>query len=136
MRRLLFFKKAFPPLGKAFNGEPVHNVTGSHWHKREALAARLSEPPITSLPLFKLINCTPVRLQINERDGAIVFSPGLLEEDISPIFREDRDANKINLKCIHPTATLPDQRRRSFHRSTFLKFAGPFGGEGGSLRSF
>ena len=65
--------------------------------KGRQISTRVSELQIMSLPLFKLINCTPVKLQINERDGAIVFSHILLRK-ISPNISGGPGCQKINLK--------------------------------------
>jgi len=45
----------------------------SHWYEKEAIPTILSVFQIMYLSLFKLINCTPVKLQINESDQDIVF---------------------------------------------------------------
>jgi len=113
--------KGFSTIRKAFNGEQVQNVANSHRYRGEAVPTRVSGLQTNSLPLFNLINCTPVKLQIM-RDSAIVFSHILLRK-ISPNILGGPLYQKVNLKEIHPAVTLPDQRQRNLHRSTVLKFA-------------
>lgn len=65
--------KALEQLSEAFNGGRVQSVMDSHWHEKEEIPTIVSLFQIMYLSLFKLINCTPVKLQINESDQDIVF---------------------------------------------------------------
>lgn len=92
-------------MASGFRMSPAPTGTkGGPWALLEPLGFQIW----SALP-FKLINCTPVELQINARDGSIVWAHLLLGK-ISPNISGGHDAQNTHLKWIHPTETWPDQR--------------------------
>ena len=94
--------KGFSTIRKAFNGEQVQNVANSHWYGGEAVPTRVSGLQTNSLPLFNLINCTPVELQVM-KETVSLFSSTSCWERCLPIFWEDRYTKKWAWK----KSTLP-----------------------------